>query len=428
MPISSYHGDKLLWGTLKLKPDLDFRRCKRENTHQEWNPTAWNDQSSACTASWIMISYFPPSWFPWALRQEINAVSNTRFSSRSRHKPNKNKRTHPQHEARHPPCYIRPYSFPRSKGRSTPRTAFPLLVLRRHRFPGSKGRSSAPTQVTSHYESWSLVLSLLLLLLLLPPLLLQRKHGTRIKGVGRRPPPPQISPADPAADASFLGAIAPDATGAAVPPVDGVASVAASDDTAPADDSRAPTAPLIDAAEGTVPLVAGSAADISANAAATADDAGAPPTDAAKGTVPPVAGAAVNGAIPSAEAGALAAPPTDAVGKIVPPVAGAAAGTAANTAPADDAGASATSFDDAAGKTRMPVTASAAGAAATSVTAVGADCCGPSDWENIGISILSDWTHSSKAESEITTVGGERVPLGGCSHRWWRACKGGPSC
>ena len=96
------------------------------------------------------------------------------------------------------------------------------------------------------------------------------------KGWVDAPLSPQISPADPAADASFLGAIAPDATGAAVPPVDGVASVAASDDTAPADDSRAPTAPLIDAAEGTVPLVAGSAADISANAAATADDAGAP--------------------------------------------------------------------------------------------------------------------------------------------------------
>ena len=35
MPVSSYHGDKLLWGTFKLKPDLDLRRFKRENTHQE---------------------------------------------------------------------------------------------------------------------------------------------------------------------------------------------------------------------------------------------------------------------------------------------------------------------------------------------------------------------------------------------------------
>ena len=35
MPVSSYHGDKLLWGTFKLKPDLDFRRFERENTHEE---------------------------------------------------------------------------------------------------------------------------------------------------------------------------------------------------------------------------------------------------------------------------------------------------------------------------------------------------------------------------------------------------------
>ena len=35
MPVSSYHGDKLLWGTLKLKLDLDVRKFKRENTHQE---------------------------------------------------------------------------------------------------------------------------------------------------------------------------------------------------------------------------------------------------------------------------------------------------------------------------------------------------------------------------------------------------------
>ena len=121
-----------------------------------------------------------------------------------------------------------------------------------------------------------------------------------------------------------------------MPSVDGAASVAASDGTAPADDSRAPTASLTDAAEGTLLLVAGSAD--AADAAATAEDAGAPPTEAAKGTVPPVAGAAVNAAIPSAEAGTLAAPPTDAVGKTVTPI---------------------------------------AGTAAASVTAVGADCCGP---------------------------------------------------
>ena len=78
---------------------------------------------------------------------------------------------HPQHNARHPTCCIRPHYFTRSKGRAKPRTAFPLLVLRRHHFPGSKSRCSAPTQVASHHELWSLVLSLLLLLLL-PSLLL----------------------------------------------------------------------------------------------------------------------------------------------------------------------------------------------------------------------------------------------------------------
>ena len=35
MPVSSYHGDKLLWGIFKLKPDFDLRRFERENTHQE---------------------------------------------------------------------------------------------------------------------------------------------------------------------------------------------------------------------------------------------------------------------------------------------------------------------------------------------------------------------------------------------------------
>ena len=125
--------------------------------------------------------------------------------------------------------------------------------------------------------------------------------------------------------------------------------------------------------------------------------------------------------------------------KVVPPVTGAAEGTAADGGPGDNAGASATPFDDTAGKTRMPVTAAAAGTAAASATAVGADCCGPStvnivcfdgccrcpyDRENIGVSISSDRSHSSNAESEITAVGGEKVPLGGRSRRWWRACKG----
>ena len=105
---------------------------------------------------------------------------------------------------------------------------------------------------------------------------------------------PQISSADPAADASFLASLAVDAAGAAVPPVDGVASASASDDTAPTDDSRPPTAPLIDAGEGTAPLVAGSATNISSDAAATADDAGALPTDIAEGTVPLVVGSVAN--------------------------------------------------------------------------------------------------------------------------------------
>ena len=75
-----------------------------------------------------MTSYSPPSRFLRALHKETNAVSNTRFSSCSRHKPNKNKNS-PQHEARHPPCCIRRHAFPRSKGRSNPRTAFPILAL-----------------------------------------------------------------------------------------------------------------------------------------------------------------------------------------------------------------------------------------------------------------------------------------------------------
>ena len=84
-------------------------------------------------------------------------------------------------------------------------------------------------------------------------------------------------------------------------------------------------------------------------------------------------------------------PPTDVVGKTVPPVAGAATGTAADAAPADDVGASATPLeDDTSGKTRVPVIASATGTAAAGATAVGADCCGPYNRENIGISTFSD--------------------------------------
>ena len=93
---------------------------------------------------------------------------------------------------------------------------------------------------------------------------------------------PQILLEDSAADVSFIAALSADASGAVVSPVDGVASAAASDDAAPADDSRAPTAPLRGVAEGTVPLVVGAAFDA---------------------------------AVSSAEAGALTAPPTDVVGK-----------------------------------------------------------------------------------------------------------------
>ena len=168
---------------------------------------------------------------------------------------------------------------------------------------------------------------------------------------------PQILLEDPAAGVSFIAALSTDASGAVVLPVDGAASATASDDAVPADDSRAPTPSLNGVAGGTVPLVVGAAFDA---------------------------------AVSSAETGTLAAPPTDAVGKTVPPVAGAAAGSAAGAAPADDVGASATPSDDTSGKTRVPVIASAAGAAAASVTAVGTDCCGPSNRESIGISTLSD--------------------------------------
>ena len=67
---------------------------------------------------------------------------------------------------------------------------------------------------------------------------------------------PQILLEDPAADVSFIAALSTDASGAVVSPVDGAASAEASDDAAPADDSRAPPAPLSGVAEGTVPLVA----------------------------------------------------------------------------------------------------------------------------------------------------------------------------
>ena len=168
---------------------------------------------------------------------------------------------------------------------------------------------------------------------------------------------PQILLEDPAADVTFKAGLSTDASGAGAPPVDGAASAKGSDDAAPADDSRTPAAPLNGVAERTEPLVAGAAFD---------------------------------GAVSSTDVGALAAPPTDVVGKTVPPVAGAAAGTVAGAAPADDVGASATPFDDTSEKTRVPVIASVAGTAAAGATAVGTDCCGPSNRENIGISIFFD--------------------------------------
>ena len=170
----------------------------------------------------------------------------------------------------------------------------------------------------------------------------------------------QISLEDPAFNVSFLVTLSTDASGTAVSPVNGATSATASDDAVPADDSS----------------------NVSCLAALS--------TDASGAAVSPVDGAAVNAAVLSAEEGTLAAPPTDEVGKTVQPVTGAATGTAADAALADDVGASVTSFDDTARKTLVSVTASAAGAAAASATAVGADCYGPSDRENIGISTFSD--------------------------------------
>ena len=171
---------------------------------------------------------------------------------------------------------------------------------------------------------------------------------------------PQISLEDPASNVSFLATLSTDASGAAVSPVNGAASAAACDDAVSADDSS----------------------NVSCLVALS--------TDAPEAAVSPVDGAAVNAAVSSAEEGALAAPPTDAVGKTMPPDNGATAGTATDATPIDDVGVFATPFDDTAGKTLVPVTASAGGAVAASATAVGADCCGPSDRENIGISILPD--------------------------------------
>ena len=207
---------------------------------------------------------------------------------------------------------------------------------------------------------------------------------------------PQISLEDPACNVSFLATLSTDASGAAVPTVNGAASAAASDDAVPADDSSNVSCLAVlstDASGAAVSPVDGAASAAASDDAAPVDDSRAPTAlhiGAAGGTVSLVAGAAVNAAVLSAEEGALAAPPTDAVWKTVPPVDGAAAGTAADATPIGDVGVSATPFGDIAGNKLVPVTASAAGVVAASATAVGADCCGPSDRENIGISILPD--------------------------------------
>ena len=110
----------------------------------------------------------------------------------------------------------------------------------------------------------------------------------------------------------FLAALAPEATGAVVSPVECTVFAAAADDAAPADDSRAPTAPLAGAAEGTVPLVAGIAFDTASDDAAPADDSRAPTaplSGVAEGTVPLAVDAAFDAAVSSAGAGALDAPP-----------------------------------------------------------------------------------------------------------------------
>ena len=90
----------------------------------------------------------------------------------------------------------------------------------------------------------------------------------------------------------------------------GNASAATSDGAAPADDSRAPTAPLSGVAEVTVPLVVAVTFDTASDDAAPADDSRAPTASlsgVAEGTVPLAVDAAFDAAVSSAGAGALAA-------------------------------------------------------------------------------------------------------------------------
>ena len=363
------------------------------------------DNKSACTTARIMISYSPPSWFSWALQQETNAVSNTRFSSRSWHKPNKTKNLpsarSPSPSMLHPPPF-----FPANKRGIHTENRLPSPRTPPASLPRIKGSKQCSN--TGCIPPWVVVVGVVVGaaaaaaaaaatmsgLLVAAVADLQKKHGTGIKGVGGRPPLAADFTSGPSCWRELFSRPrrrrnrGNSTAGRRCCLRFRVRWYRSSGWLAP------PDCPPNWCDRGN------STADrrfhrrnFFRRCCYSWRDAGAPPTDVAEGTVPPVAGAA--------------------------------AGTTADAAPADDAGASAKPFDDAAGKTRVPVTASAAGAAAASATTtVGADCCGPSDRENIGIFISSDWNHSSNAESEITAVGGERLPLGGYSCRWWRACKG----
>ena len=86
--------------------------------------------------------------------------------------------------------------------------------------------------------------------------------ATKASGAAVTPVNGAAVPVDYSSTVSCLAALSTDASGEAVSPVDGAASAAASDDAAPADDSRAPTAPQIGASEGTVSLVAGAAVNV----------------------------------------------------------------------------------------------------------------------------------------------------------------------
>ena len=171
---------------------------------------------------------------------------------------------------------------------------------------------------------------------------------------------PQISLEDLATNVSLLAALSTDASGAAVSPVDSAASAAASDDAAPADDSRAPTALLIGAAEGTVPLSLAPTSMPLFHLQKRAPWSPPPPMQWGKQyrrspallqVLPPMPCSLTTWALPPH-------PSTTQRGRH---------GCRSPLQP------------------QVP-----AGAAAASATAVGADCRGPSDRENVGISTFSD--------------------------------------